>query len=485
MRRKTFIQSLAIGVLIAIISNLFSLELIFDLIATDIIKKGELWNYSGRLALSFFVTLWMSILVAFFISQKAKQKASKNGQIQTKLLTTNKDTNLPNAQWLDNILVSKIDPISNKKLEIQSFQLHIVMWWNKFNSYLSNNDKQRLFQFIKSHHLNIENDPGIFGYLGNGIFYSINSDRQFNTSFESLWDDYSVVIRSLAYDPNILDNSYKLAHAANAISEKYELGFDYKSNFRAFNSHEGPNSVAWRAILKQDIDFEFQPFFELKSEKIVGLEMLARVKDEMGVSLGLNDQVIDLIENSPLSIGFLAYFFERLLSFQNNANEILTGLVVSINIPAPIVMRSNFIPTLEYYQSLGLSIKGIAFELTERSLPSNSEELKLNLDWLNKNGANIYLDDFGAGQSSIEKLSNYNFQVVKFDRKFVNDGSWSPNRANALIAYCKTLGVEVLVEGIEDKNLSRLFADAGAKYVQGFAYSRPLKKVDALSFLKA
>ena len=130
----------------------------------------------------------------------------------------------------------------------------------------------------------------------------------------------------------------------------------------------------------------------------------------------------------------------------------------------------------------GLDLSFVNFELTERTLPTKSLAVKKGLYELTGLGAQIHLDDFGAGQSSIETLSDYDFAVVKLDRIFVNNTDWTIETAKSLITYLHSKNTKILIEGIDDVELASLFSDAGAELVQGFVFGKPMSFDDALEF---
>ena len=487
MKNTTFTAAIIIGLIIAIVSNAFALEMIVDL-ASEQENSNIPLDYLFRIALSFVVTLWLSVLVALFVDRKAVANERKASALQTKNAMTNMETDLPNARWLDTVLQSETDPLSGEKIIINHMNLHILVWFDKVSRYLGKSEMEAFHTDVKNELVTLDVTADQLGYIGNGVFFSLNSKLDFPDSFRispvNLDPEFQVTVVNVAYKKPSIGSSHKLAYDATLIAEKYEAGnSEHMISIDASLDNKDAAILAWQAISNGRVEFVFQPIFSLISGKVKGFEMLARLTDHFGKDIPLTQQTIDIIENSPLSVKFLEFQFQAVIHFQQEVVKYPHDLKISINVPAPILSRCNFDELITSFAVRGLNLNCVAFELTERTLLNQSNALMQNLNKIKEHNSEIHLDDFGAGQSSIEKIATYPFDVVKFDRAFVNNQSWSEESAASLINYIKSLGSEVLVEGIEDKQLGDLFAHCGARYVQGFAYSQPLSMKDAIRLI--
>ena len=92
-------------------------------------------------------------------------------------------------------------------------------------------------------------------------------------------------------------------------------------------------------------------------------------------------------------------------------------------------------------------------------------------------GFYLALDDFGTGYSSLSYLTRLPFNKIKLDRTFVNDvqtKASSEAMAKSLIALAKTLGFEVIAEGVEDSQQYAFLNDQGCDEAQGYFIGRPV-----------
>lgn len=489
----TSIKRIAIPVLVgsfvALVSNAVAIEIILEIINSDGLPSENLGGYIGRVAISVLLTLWVSVMVALYMGRDKEQQVKERNQQERHLLYINKETQLPNAPWLDYVLEVKKDPLTDEPLEIKTLQVHVVLWWQKIINYLSEDDKTALVAFIKEQNFPDTSKNFQLGYLGNGVFYTFadqhNNLPETQEYTEYSWDNYTIAFSQTAVKCVHGYNSYQLVSLARALAQNVEEGADYFENLGAIaKSKSTLMPEAWEAIHAGRVDFAFQPIFDLRSGEVNGFEMLARMKSETGEILPVNEEVAELFENSPLSLRFHELLLSRLLTFQRKLNAISNGIIISINVPAPILIRPSMLKVIYLAVENGLKLNQVAFELTERTLPARSKAIKEGLYRLIGLGAKIHLDDFGAGQSSIETISAYDFDLIKLDRQFIISDTWTPEKAESLIKYLETLGTEILVEGIEDEELADLFAKAGAHYVQGFVFARPMSEADALEYVR-
>jgi EAL domain-containing protein (putative c-di-GMP-specific phosphodiesterase class I) len=486
---KNFAIPIAVGTVVALVSNAVALEILLEIVNSNRPPSENIQDYTGRVAVSVLLTLWVSVMVALYMGRDKEKQASERNTLRKRILYLNKETGLPNAPWLDTVLEMKQNPLNETPLLINGLQIHVVLWWQKIIDYLSEQEKASLISYIKSEIFGHSLSHEQLGYLGNGVFYTYSSNHgklpNSPEYVEFIWGPYTLALSQTEVNISAGYNSYKLVSLARNLATNVEQGADYFENLGALaeaKSARMPN--AWDAVINGRIDFAFQPIFNLHSGAVQGFEMLARLKTESGDVLQINDEVAELLENSPLNLRFHELLLERLLAFQQKLNAISNDKVISINVPAAILIRPAMLKSIYLTVEKGLKLDQVAFELTERTLPSNSRAIKEGLYRLIGLGAKIHLDDFGAGQSSIETISTYNFSLVKLDRQFILKDTWTKTKASSLVTYLRSLGTEVLIEGIEDEDLATVFANSGAKFVQGFVFARPMAEANALEYAK-
>lgn len=117
------------------------------------------------------------------------------------------------------------------------------------------------------------------------------------------------------------------------------------------------------------------------------------------------------------------------------------------------------------------------FEITESGLirvPASSLE---NLARLRMLGCGLAMDDFGAGYSSLGRLSDLPFNQIKLDRAFVLQMQHRPRNAaiiSCAVALAKALDMSLVIEGVETAEQQACLIELGASVAQGFLFARPM-----------
>lgn len=129
----------------------------------------------------------------------------------------------------------------------------------------------------------------------------------------------------------------------------------------------------------------------------------------------------------------------------------------------------------------------IRLEITESLDMSKYDNVLFNMQKLNEFGIEFYLDDFGTGYSNLERIVNYPFHTIKFDKnilyKALND-----NKADAVLDTTVKLfqesGFNTVVEGVEDQAQSDYVKEKGFKHIQGYMYSKPQEIQELKNFFE-
>lgn len=245
-------------------------------------------------------------------------------------------------------------------------------------------------------------------------------------------------------------------------------------------------------ILKRELNLEsemfqvwFQPIYSIKEKKFVYMEALSRLK---GTELGdiSPAEFVQVAENRGLveRLGFIA--FQKVCKFIAENKDIVK--VVSINFSVYQMMNPNVVNNvLKTIEKFGLDPSNIVMEITESIFIDNYDFVMNNMLALTNAGVKFYLDDFGTGYSNLTNVVCLPFSTIKMDRSLVlmmEESDKGKSLFNDLVSTFKGGGFKILVEGVETNSQRDDVEKAGADYIQGFLYSRPLPPDACIDLLR-
>ncbi len=232
------------------------------------------------------------------------------------------------------------------------------------------------------------------------------------------------------------------------------------------------------AIERAELRVHSQPILDLRTERIVGFEALARWQHP-GRGLVLPVDFIGLAEESDLIIALGRTVLEKACrqaqAWRRHWPD--ENLVMSVNLsPRQFADPDLAASIAEVLQATGLEPSALELEITESSVMDRSEASLGVLQQLRSLGVRIVLDDFGTGYSSLAYLRHLPLDTIKIDRSFVTDlDVQDPNVGivRAVVSLAHGLGVSVVAEGIETDEQARRLRDLGCDMGQGYTWAHP------------
>lgn len=242
-----------------------------------------------------------------------------------------------------------------------------------------------------------------------------------------------------------------------------------------------------QALALQQLQAWYQPKFNLRSGEVCGVEVLCRW---MHPSKGVLPPAlfIPVLERCGLMDELLFAQLDQALSLQEQARIQGYPLNMAFNLQTSQLANSQLTYTLKGILARhGTPGSRLTFELTENGLLQAPAASLENLVRLRMIGCRLSLDDFGAGFSSLQRLCQLPFNEIKLDGEFVRNLEHEPRCAAVIastLALGNSLGMAVVVEGIETLDqLQRLLA-MGCVEGQGYWFARPMSGQGLLHWLQ-
>lgn len=233
------------------------------------------------------------------------------------------------------------------------------------------------------------------------------------------------------------------------------------------------------AIANGEIKLVFQPIIRREGLEITGFEALIRwCSPDYGM---VPPQLfIPVAEESNL----IHELGDWVTDAAVQALKTWPGHYVSVNFSPRQFRRPNFVGHLiERITNAGVDPRRFQIEITETAIFDNVERAAQTLFKLRQMGFRIALDDFGTGYSSLYNIRRFALDCLKIDRSFV-DGMARERESAAIVRSIihlgRSLGMEVVAEGVETPTQLEALYAAGCSHMQGFYLSRPVDADDAL-----
>ena len=271
-----------------------------------------------------------------------------------------------------------------------------------------------------------------------------------------------------------------------------DCGFSPYGDTRRTAQWEGSSVLGqlWDAILEDRVVVHYQPQYEFKTGRIMGVEALARFQDESG-QLYFPDRFIVAAEESgmvvPLGRAVIQHAVQDLASWRADG---LTLDRAAINLSAhQLDLDHNLVSFIgRSLSKAGLSWGDVEFELTERQLLETGSPGMFSLAAMIALGARLALDDFGTGFSSISYLNSLEVHTIKLDRDMIRRMPLEKTAgviARHMLNLAADLEMEVVAEGIETDEQYEYLAGTSCHYAQGFKLARPMPTQALSSLLRA
>ncbi|QNM96872.1 bifunctional diguanylate cyclase/phosphodiesterase [Chitinimonas koreensis] len=288
----------------------------------------------------------------------------------------------------------------------------------------------------------------------------------------------------MAVYPDNADNAESLLRAAD--STMYHAKAMGRNNVQFYGDivhlksigreHMAIQTRLNHAVLGNELQVFYQPIVNARTGEVSSVEALARWHDDvagwitpqlfipMAEKLGLISELSEQITVQALT---------KLKGWRERGLKQQLALNVSRNLLFSPRFVKNLIATVEEY---GLRPADVMIEVTESLALTDHARQSRHLRQLHEAGFRIAIDDFGTGYSSLSQLHDMPVDVLKVDLSFTARLNQEAGRRimQAIVQMAHSLGMEVVVEGVETLDAARFLQGLGVEKMQGFHFSEPV-----------
>lgn len=232
-----------------------------------------------------------------------------------------------------------------------------------------------------------------------------------------------------------------------------------------------------RAIEHEQLILHYQPQVNAMSGEVIGVEALVRW-DHPEKGLIPPFRWIPIAEELGLIEQVGAWVLRKAcITLMQLREDGLDLPMISVNVSA-LQLQSAFVELVQTtLKATGLPAESLKLELTEGIMINNHEPTVKLVQQLRDIGVRLSIDDFGTGYSSLSYLTRFPLNELKIDRSFVKGLGKSQDNAvlvRAIIAMAKSLGLDIVVEGVEHVEELMFFRDQNVDIIQGYLFSQPV-----------
>lgn len=390
------------------------------------------------------------------------------------------------SEVLLNIFDNNFNNIEDVIEEIKKIIPSIRIYIHEFNSKINSNGKG----FSKDNIYSIEN-----------LLVTLKNNENINPDYSDIYikENYEYhynILKSqgienfIVYPYNIIDEIYGYIYICtddkiNKINYTIELIANLLiKNIEKIYSNNNEIITLYnetkKGIMLNEFKFVYQPKFNIKSNQIIGAEVLIRWHKSDG-NIIYPDKFIDKLEDKNLIYLIDYYTIEECLKRLNDWSHLSRNNIIplSINLSKSTLMRHDFLEVLEsIIKKYDVDLKYIEFEITEREYVDYSiQEINDKIYSVRELGIKISLDDFGSGNSNLSFSMNIDLDIIKIDKSIINKIGKNEKIDYFLLLILELANknnIDLVAEGIETKDQLEFLIDNGYKFGQGYYFSKPI-----------
>ncbi len=423
------------------------------------------------------------------------------------LLNYDEDLQLPNA----NLIVPNLETALYQAKDNQITALFSLHFQTAINNFLlpkpvSINLNKQLAEILEK---NISDKAQLF-FSGDSQFDILITDIENTTEMElirvKIFGAFEEVIfinkQSILIKPfigcayttankqteNELFRYAKLA-LEQAIS-KQQYYVEYSDELEEYISEQiALESTVLEAFDSNNLTLAFQPIVDIKKSKCVGAEVLLRWSEKFGHNIAPS-LIIEILNNAGKGKLFTRWLVNSACRYVHELIEDKKlDVYLTINLRAEdlydLELPALFSNALALWK---LDPKYIILEITENGILEQNDNTSTVINTLSDLGFKFALDDFGTGFSSLTRLRTLPIDLIKIDQSFVrniNNSDEDYKIVQSIAMLAKSLGKEVLAEGVENKECLSLIKKLKIDKCQGYHFSKPIPYKDFVKWVQA
>ncbi len=226
----------------------------------------------------------------------------------------------------------------------------------------------------------------------------------------------------------------------------------------------------------------YQPKIAFDSLKVGGAEALVRWFDKDNTMVSTPDVFIGIFESNGFIVKLDTYIFEEVCKFISQNGKNITIPPISVNVSTVTLFDDNF-PSdyFDIVHKYNIPPNRLEIEITESAISLDQKVLVEKAKQIRDFGMLLSIDDFGAGESSLNRLGTIMIDTIKLDKAFLEYNIAEERGVivvDTVIKMAKQLNMKVVTEGVETIDQVKWLKGLDCDYAQGFFFEKPMGQDD-------
>jgi diguanylate cyclase (GGDEF)-like protein len=243
-----------------------------------------------------------------------------------------------------------------------------------------------------------------------------------------------------------------------------------------------------RSIERGQLRVVYQPIVGMDELALVGFEALIRWEHPQ-LGLVRPDHFIPIAEDTGFIVEIGEWIMRESLAQLHRWDEQFgtTSLTMNVNVAKRQLIHPNFIPMVRSaLDESRIAHERLKLEITESTVIDPRHDMSQTIREVHNLGVQIAMDDFGTGHSSLSLLHQFDLDVIKIDKSFIQGMGDSREMSavlHAIIALTQNMGKRVVAEGVETEEQIACLISHGCDMVQGYYFAKPLGREEAGAYI--
>lgn len=307
-------------------------------------------------------------------------------------------------------------------------------------------------------------------------------------SEEEMWFHPHICVIRCPEDLQEYSEIINMCHRFTAMSSEEIVCASRIVGTRDFEIQNHMENILHRAIEHDGLEMYYQPIYSIAEGRFRSAEALARINDSVYGMISPAVFIPAAERTGMIELLGMAVI-ESVFRFMSEHDLKKAGIsFIEINLSVAQCVQPQLVQRIQELQErYGIDPSCVNFEITETMIESIDRVMSDNLNRLLEMGYTLSLDDYGMGFSNVGRVRKLPLRLIKIDKSLVDDMFTEEGSViiRNTVEMMRGINKQVVMEGVEDREVLDALIAMNCDYIQGFYFSRPLPENTFLEYVMA